>query len=279
MQSHHLVAYFSPAGSTRLVAETIRLRLAHHGHAATMIDLGKRNVPLREKLAPLVGKPCCLWIGSPVYCDHAVPVVSDFLAGLPSGLGGHGVAFVTWGGVTSGLALPELAQQLRAKGFMPVAAAKVLAVHSSLWQSPRPLGMGHPNGGDLALVERMVEAVVNNLANGSVQPLAQSALEYLSPALRADAAGKSLALAKASMPPLAADEQRCSRCGECALACPVAAIVLDPFPRIGAACVVCMQCVRVCPEEAFPYNAQAVAERIAAMAARSDEAKETAVFY
>lgn len=278
MQPHHLIVYFSPAGSTRLVAETIRHRLADHGCVATVIDLGDRRVPVAATLSHCQHRPCCLWLGTPVYCDHAVPVVSAFVEALPPRFGGYGVPFVTWGGVTSGLALPELAERMLAKECIALGAAKVLAVHSSLWHSPRPLAAGHPDAADLAQIVRLVDAVVGNLAGEEVVPLDVSALDYLSPSLRAEACSKSLALAKASMPPLQVEAARCSQCGECAEICPVAAITLNPWPAIGPACVLCLQCVRTCPQEAFPLNSEAMASRISAMAAHSDEAKTTAIF-
>ncbi len=59
--------------------------------------------------------------------------------------------FATWGGVTSGLALPDLAEALQAKGFQPVGAAKVLAEHASMWAAPEPLA---PGGRTLSISNR-----------------------------------------------------------------------------------------------------------------------------
>jgi len=97
--------------------------------------------------------------------------------------------------------------------------------------------------------------------------------------MRAEAQIKSLAAAKASMPPLAADEQLCTSCGICAEVCPVEAIVVDPYPIISETCVMCKQCVQACPEGAFPSNQEAMAVRIRGMADSSQEEKVTAVFY
>lgn len=274
----HLVAYFSPAGSTRLIAETIRGRLTEHGQEATMVDLGKNDRNATKHPAE-VRSPCCLWIGSPVYCDHAAPPVTDFIKGLPiAGPGSFAVLFVAWGGVTSGLALAEMAEQLLAKGFVPLAAAKVLAVHSSMWRAAQPLASGHPDREDLAQMRRMTDTAVANLASEHIAPLDLRVLDYLSPWLRAEAAGKSLAAARAAMPPLAVNEQHCLQCGECAERCPTAAISLAPFPTLSDDCVLCLQCVRGCPQDAFVFDNEAVAARIGAMADRSDEEKATRIF-
>jgi len=274
----HIVVYFSPAGSTRLVANAIQRRLAEQGHQVVLLDLRAKNRAAVEKTA-YVRHPYCLWIGSPVYCDHAVPLVTDFIEGLAlASPRSYAVPFVTWGGVTSGLSLSEMAGQLQKKNFIPLAAAKVLAVHSSMWRVPRPLASGHPDPEDLTQISLLVDEVIGKLKREEVVPLDLKVLDYLSPALRADAVSKSLAAAKAAMPPLAVDEQRCLQCGDCAEMCPVAAIGLTPFPRIADVCVLCLQCVRVCPQEAFLFNGDTVAARIEAMAIRSDEDKVTKVF-
>jgi ferredoxin/flavodoxin len=274
----HVIAYFSPAGSTRLVAETIHRRLSEQGYEGILYDLGADRRAAKEKHALILG-PCCLWIGSPVYCDHAVPLVTDFIEALPSAAAGsYTVPFVTWGGVTSGLALYEMAGHLQEKDYTVVAAAKVLAVHSSMWRASQPLAAGHPDADDLAQINWLVDEVIRILKSGKVVALDRGVLDYLSPSVRAEAVGKSLEAVKAAMPPLRIDEQRCQQCGECTAACPVAALTLAPWPKSTDACVLCLQCIRACPQDAFVFDSEAVSARIAAMAAESDEVRTTRIF-
>lgn len=276
--AQHIIVFFSPAGTTRRVALHIEHCLAECGITARLVDLGlPAGGPVQAGGLGLDG-PCCLWIGSPVYCDHALPLVAEWIEGLKPSARGWAVPFVTWGGVTSGLALPELADLLQARGFQTVGAAKVLAEHSSLWAAAEPLGAGRPDAADLAQVRELVAAVVANLAQAAPAPLDLRRLDYLSPSLRTEAASKSLAKAKSMMPAPRAIETRCTQCGECVAACPVGAITLDPYPVMAEHCVRCQQCVRICPEGAFPHDPAATATRIAAMAAASDEDKVTRVF-
>ena len=276
--AQHIIVFFSPAGTTRRVALHIEHCLAERGITARLVDLGlPAGGPVQAGGLGLDG-PCCLWIGSPVYCDHALPLVAEWIEGLEPSARGWAVPFVTWGGVTSGLALPELADLLQTRGFQTVGAAKVLAEHSSLWAAAEPLGAGRPDAADLAQVRDLVAGVVANLAQAAPVPLDLGRLDYLSPSLRTEAASKSLAKAKSMMPAPRAIETRCTQCGECAAACPVGAITLDPYPVMAEHCVRCQQCVRICPEGAFPHDPAATATRIAAMAAASDEDKVTRVF-
>ena len=276
--AQHIIVFFSPAGTTRRVAFHIEHCLAERGITARLVDLRlPAGGPVQAGGLGLDG-PCCLWIGSPVYCDHALPLVAEWIEGLKPSARGWAVPFVTWGGVTSGLALPELADLLQARGFQTVGAAKVLAEHSSLWAAAEPLGAGRPDAADLAQVRELVAAVVANLGQAAPAPLDLRRLDYLSPSLRTEAASKSLAKAKSMMPAPRAIETRCTQCGECVAACPVGAITLDPYPVMAEHCVRCQQCVRICPEGAFPHDPAATATRIAAMAAASDEDKVTRVF-
>ena len=276
--AQHIIVFFSPAGTTRRVALHIEHCLAECGITARLVDLGlPAGGPVQAGGLGLDG-PCCLWIGSPVYCDHALPLVAEWIEGLKPSARGWAVPFVTWGGVTSGLALPELADLLQARGFQTVGAAKVLAEHSSLWAAAEPLGAGRPDAADLAQVGDLVAGVVANLAQAAPVPLDLGRLDYLSPSLRTEAASKSLAKAKSMMPAPRAIETRCTQCGECVAACPVGAITLDPYPVMAEHCVRCQQCVRICPEGAFPHDPAATATRLAAMAAASDEDKVTRVF-
>ncbi len=159
--------------------------------------------------------------------------------------------FATWGGVTSGLALPDLAEALQAKGFQPVGAAKVLAEHASMWAAPEPLCAGCPNALDLEQVADLVARVTANLELAEPAALDLRRLDYLSPSLRSESASKSLAKVKAMMPPPKAIETRCTQCGECVAVCPVGAITLDPYPVMADSCILCQQCVRTCPS-AYP---------------------------
>lgn len=52
------------------------------------------------------------------------------------------VPFVTWGGACSGISLYEMGKELLNKRFTVLGAAKILAVHSLMWQLENPLGKG-----------------------------------------------------------------------------------------------------------------------------------------
>ncbi|NLI82028.1 MAG: 4Fe-4S binding protein [Deltaproteobacteria bacterium] len=275
----HLVVFCSPNGSTRFVASVIAGKLAELGNSVQVFDLGKRREREQAERRVLQKRePCCLWIGSPVYVDRPVPPVNRFISLIAPGGKCFAVPFVTWGGACSGIALHEMATMLQQKDCILLGAAKVLAVHSSMWQSPHPLGEGHPDESDADAVRRLAETIHEKLSRGLPPPLPLERLDYQPDHVKEQAVKKSIAMAKQLYPPLQVDTERCTCCGECAENCPVEAIVLNPYPQVGEDCIMCLLCSRICPEAAMPMDLSSVEERIRLRAAESQEAKSTEVF-
>ena len=150
---NHLIAFCSPNGTTRHVAEVIEGRLGELGHAAVLMDLAHIGFDQAKGLVMRGSeRPSCLWVGSPVYADHMVPPVAEFLMHFPERDGWYAVPFVIWGGVNSGVALHEMGALLTGKGLVLLGAAKVPAVHSVMWRTAEPVGAGHPDLKDDAQV-------------------------------------------------------------------------------------------------------------------------------
>lgn len=272
----HLVAHLSPAGTTRTVAAAVAAALRARGAAVRTLDLRGASGSFAGGW-PDTSAPRCLWVGSPVYAQHPVPRVMDFLRDAPEGRRGFGVAFVTWGAVSSGLALNDLAAALDARGYAVLGGVKVPAVHSTLWRSAAPLGAGHPDAADLGRVEDLVDGVLRKIAAGGA-PLPLTAFDDHPPATRTFAQEASLARAKSRIPPHRVDPTRCTGCGVCRDVCPVDAVELDPDPVFGPACILCHQCVRHCPEAAIPFDAASHEARIRGLAERFSEEPAARVY-
>jgi len=204
----------------------------------------------------------CLFVGSPVYVDRAVPPIVQFLTQLPLGQSCYGVPFVTWGGVSSGVALLEMAQLLEERGYALLGAAKILAVHSLMWHCEHPLGEGRPDSEDETLIQKLVSELTSKL-QGSHPPLVSlQDLHYQPPDLELKSWSTSLDIAKKATLLMKLDTQLCNQCGVCQEKCPVQAIELVPHIRIGDACIRCYNCARLCPEEAIEVDLLGLEERI-----------------
>jgi len=275
-----IIVYCSPAGSTRQVAETIKAALHHLDIPCVAADIGSPEG--RESAAQAVrdmAASTCLFVGSPVYVNHAVPPVDDFISSLPTGTRAAAVPFVTWGGASSGVALHDMGGALLDKGLRLLGAAKVLGLHSMMWRSQNPVGEGRPNAEDHRKVQQLAEAVIQRLLAGEAdKTLPLEDLDYQPAAFREELAAASLEKAKGHMPRRAVHENRCTECGVCAEVCPTDAVELSPFPTFNDRCIFCFNCVRECPEDVITADLSKTAGMIRARADRFNEQPGTRVF-
>ena len=100
----NLIAYCSPNGGTRLAAETIGGTLEKYNHQVTYLDLGTGENRSRTGQVN-IDEYSCLWVGSPIYSNHALPPVMTFISGLEPGKATSAAVFVTYGLATSGLGM------------------------------------------------------------------------------------------------------------------------------------------------------------------------------
>jgi ferredoxin/flavodoxin len=246
------VIYCSPAGSTKHVAEVIGKTVANLGHPAVMLDLCSTGDVAAVKTKIRESRhDSLLFIGSPVYAFHAVPPVMEFIERLPGNGKGYSVPFVTWGAVTSGIALHEMGTMLYKKGFPVIGAAKIAAAHSLMWQFDHPLGEGRPDAADDHKVEEMVNKVAAKLKAPSVRTVPPSELNYQPEDVYNSMAKLSIRAARQMLPQRQVIQEACTKCRVCAELCPVDAITLNPYPCFSDNCIICYNCMRLCPEKAI----------------------------
>lgn len=278
-QSKMVIVYSSPAGSTRAVAEIILSELQAAGKETIVVNLDcpedrNQGAAVADSLRPGDG----LWIGSPVYAYHALPAVTDLIQGLPEMPGVFAVPFVTWGAVTSGMALREMSQTLSEKGCRIIGAAKVAAVHSMMWQQETPLADGRPDKIDGVLLRDWAKKLIGKMRSGKVNDALLSDLNYQPEAAQTVMREMNLAKARAMFPEIAVDADLCTRCGVCAENCPVQAVTLCPYPKIADHCICCFNCVRLCGENAFQIDLSDFGGRLRGMAKANSEYPLTKTF-
>jgi ferredoxin len=247
-----LVLYCSPAGSTQQVAQTMAGVFSAQGHATECFNVGvpqQRAAGIRAIRA--AGPEHCLCIGSPVYACHALEPVMDLIAALPESGRGHAVVFVTWGCVTSGLALCEMAEALSAKGYRIAGAGAFPAAHSMVLSPEEEFGAQRPDAADLDHAQTLAAQVSGKLSHGAYAPVGLSSLSYQPDALRESMLKISLRGVRGRLPALIADEQLCTDCGQCVEFCPVQAVSIHNGPVFSDACIMCYGCAQCCPEKAI----------------------------
>ena len=273
------IVYISPAGTTEMVARTIETSLMARGESCTLYNLGTKPPTSADISSVLASEiETMLFVGSPVYSSHAVPMVINFIDQLPAVKNSRVIPFVTWGGATSGVALHEMGKKLLDRGFALAGAAKVMAVHSLMWSLPDPIGDGRPNTDDLDQVAQLVSDVIDNADAGCTQQLSIEALNYQPAEHVPEMLQLSVAKAKTILPSRQVDPERCTLCGYCRDNCPASAIELNPLPVFLPDCFICYNCVRLCPEKAISADLDPVYERIRSRVTHYAETPDTEIF-
>ena len=267
-----IIVYSSPAGTTRHVAEVVKSSLDNMGCLTETFDLGKPEDCQRLKSAQnSFAAGDCLWVGSPVYAYHALPDVTDFIDGLPELKGAFAVPFVTWGAVSSGLALSEMGQQLEDKGYQLAGAAKIAALHSMMWQIENPLGKDRPDRKDDVLIGDLVKKVYAKINSNEFVPYPVENLNYQPEPVRKAMQEMNLEKDRAMFPEIEVEKDLCSQCEACEKVCPVQVIRYSPYPQIGDKCIFCFNCVRFCEEDAFKIDLSPFGEKLRSMAKENNE--------
>lgn len=274
-----IVAYCSPAGTTEHVAKVIARKLESLGVDVMVLTLGR---PF--DLSPIFSEieagreHLSLYVGSPVYASHALPPVMDFILHLPESHKASAVPFVTWGAVTSGIALYEMGKALVEKGYNLAGAAKVLAVHSIMWHWETPYANGHPDSGDDGKIEELVSEVTGRIRRRSVKSMPLSKLAYHPPDILRAMEKRTFEKAKPDFPKRQINEALCTQCGICSDVCPVDAITYSPRPAFSPHCIFCYNCIRHCPEGAIEGDFTPVKEHVKRRLRQVGEKAETEIF-
>ena len=163
-------------------------------------------------------------------------------------------------------------------GKKPQSIFQILPVHSMMWQFKNPLGEGHPDVEDDAMIKKLVEDVHSKLLSAVKKPIPLEDLNYQSKEVQEAMQKVNIEMAKQMLPPRQLDEEACTRCGVCEEECPAQAIKCDPYPKFGDACFLCYNCVRLCEENAIKTDLSPIEGMLKERAAKNPERPLSQVF-
>ena len=264
------IVVFSPSGNTLKVGRMLEEHLSMSGADVQLLDVTGDETLFRERessrfLAENVRPHDVLCIGGPVYAHHMHYSVLGLIKALPwpgNGWGRFAVPFVTYGTVSSGIALEDAAKVLRKTGRTPVFAMKIDAYHSYGRIFPTEVSVGMPGDEAIPFVEDLSARIagLRDQQRAECEDVTRE-LRYLSFADRA----KAKVLIREGLfqrhiyPSLRFDVEKCVKCGKCADVCPVLRLEMTetgPYiPKGAPQCIHCGSCIVACPSNAITFKA------------------------
>ena len=246
-------AYFTGAGTTRVVTERFVGKIEATGISARAVDITPSGAG-----APAFGPNDLAVFAVPSYGGRVPAPALDRIA-RSEGHDTPAVLIVTFGNRAVDDTFLELADAVRARGFEPVALGAIVAHHSLMVD----VAQSRPDAADLAAVDDLARAALDKLERSSS---AQDAVLARIPGNRPYRAFSGVPFRAQ------ADPGACVACGACARQCPAGAIDPDfPAQTDADACVTRSARLSVCPAgarsltggDALVAQRAAFAERLA----------------
>lgn len=251
---------FSPTGTSRKTAEAIARGIASPEGLASGIPIRAHDLTHAAAPAETVPEQEIALFAVPVYGGHVPPLALKRLEGI-RGNRTPAVIVAVYGNRAFEKAATELADFVRERGFVPVAAAAFVGEHS--YSSERtPIAAGRPDAEDLSAAEAFGRAIRHKLMQEGAVPVETARLKDpatpLIPLLRFILFAVRYLMRQKVHPTVslpAGDEALCTHCGRCAALCPTNAIArCNELHTDPERCIRCCACVKGCPVGARRFD-------------------------
>jgi ferredoxin/flavodoxin len=256
------IIQFSPSGNTLKVSEMLKNELEQKGQDVQFIDITREKQLFIDRewssfLAEKVVRHDVLLIGSPVYAHHLQYHMKDLLQALPKPdqtWGKYAVPYVTYGGISSGIALKEAAGLLRKSGRKVPAGMKISTSHR-MTRAFMEKEFNRDLVPELSL--QSVRELVNRIMQmeGRESKSNHKSLDYngLVTTLKANIIFKEKLWHEKRYPKVSIDRSLCIACGKCSKVCPVLHLCFRDklvTESSDSSCIHCLNCVTECPQKA-----------------------------
>ena len=275
-----IILVFSPYGNTLKVSKSLARIMASNNLNVELIDI-TRNIKLWvhkqfNDFFTNLNQHDVLCIGAPVYAHLFPKNVLDFIEELPfpdgEKLGEYVIPFVTYGGVSSGIALHDVSQRLIKRKRINILGMKVNSYHS-LSQNIRKQNVGVLGQEINTLLIELVHRLIN-LNLDDQQEYSDSfnyQINYQKP--------KEPEFSKIKI-----DSEKCKMCKKCLKRCPVQRIEFASeymtFNQVE--CINCGECYFNCKFAAIDWNIikfKPFLERVGELSEPVNESKPYSAIY
>jgi ferredoxin/flavodoxin len=256
------ILYFSPSGNTAGISDVIRRYLEEKNHHVQMIDITGEKLFFEgdksEFLRGVVRPHDILMIGGPVYAHHLQYHAADLIKALPKPddvWGKFAVPFVSYGGISSGIALEEAGKLLRRSGRAVVSAMKISSSHRMTRAFlDHEYNIGNPEEnltGILSGFEENLQTVIKGIPHDITKVLSY---QKRMKALVFNIVFNEKKWHEKRYPKVFIDNALCTGCGACVRKCPVLHLQSKKSEIIESEknkCIHCFNCVIGCPVKAI----------------------------
>jgi ferredoxin/flavodoxin len=243
------LVYFSPTRTAKAIIESIA------------DGIGVDVVEHIDVTRPVADRPDfremkedeLLVIGAPVYVGRIPEAAVQRFQRMKSN-GNPAVIVVLYGNREIGDALLELSDLASAAGCVPVAGGAFIGEHS-FSSASIPIAQGRPDAADIGCAREFGKSIGDYLQ--SIRNLRAI------PSLKLPGSRPFLERVKLPKTSPVTENDRCTACEACVLACPTGSISIDEMASTDAeTCILCCACVKVCSENARalkdPYFGQII---------------------
>jgi len=248
------ILYFSPHGSTRKILDAVSKGISDAGFNTVMFNSGEYiKTGRQEELYSILSEYSLLITGTPVYAHHIPPLFEEFLSGLPPVEKEKSAAMVcTYGDISSGVALSQLAGLMDKKSYRLMGGMKAVSEHCLTFQGGAPIGSGRPDSEDIKIAQQFGSLIAERMKKNDLKSFKQSDFRDKSLLIRVlDATVFNMKTTVKMMPQIKVSSSLCAKCNTCADSCIAGNITVDDFPKFSDNCISCFRCVRVCPNNAL----------------------------
>jgi len=244
-----LIIYLSPHGTTKKAINTLAVSLNENSVSSDIYNLSEfDNNDIMAKIADYQ----LIVLGSPTYFHHAPTVFTDFINNMPDASNDQSVVLLSsFGGVSSGVVLYDLAKILHRKKYNLIGGIRVLTEHCLTFQEEKPFYSGHPDKKALNAIKTFGKEISVRLKNKICTRYSPSDFNDKPFILNfMDDHIVKLRNFVWAMPGITVNQSLCNRCAVCVKNCPTHNIKLGKATMHGGNCIYCYCCVRNCPVHA-----------------------------